>query len=172
MDTKIERYGEDAHFVLSMWQYASMVTNHGPDIFKKLRRKQEKRMRRKYGKEWGKRFMGNRKVTNMRKYGVEEVLQSPKIRKKIVRTLRKRYGVDHIRQSEIIRNKIYKTMLERYGVKHAMQNPDSHEKQQRSAFRAKSFKIKGKKFRVRGFGPQAIKVLVCLLYTSPSPRDS
>jgi len=93
----------------------------------------------------------NRKVTNMEKYRVENVLQHPIIREKIKKTnierygfistlsdpivkekIKKtnieRYGTENVLQSSIVREKIKKTNIERYGVENVIQSPIVKEK--------------------------------------------
>jgi len=55
------------------------------------------------------------KKTNLKKYGVEYVMQSSAYLKKMKDASTKKYGVENVYQSDIIKEKCKKTKLERYG---------------------------------------------------------
>jgi hypothetical protein len=55
-------------------------------------------------------------VTNLEKYGVDNVFQSEKIKEKIRKSHMKKYGVDHHMKNDVVKNKMIKTLLEKYGV--------------------------------------------------------
>ncbi len=55
------------------------------------------------------------KLTNLEKYGVENVFQSETIKDKIKETNIEKYGVENVFQSETIKDKIKETNMEKYG---------------------------------------------------------
>lgn len=59
--------------------------------------------------------------TLMKKYGVVNVSQLPKVRNKIIKTLKKKYGnnISHPIQADEVKQKMKNTMLEKYGVDNA-----------------------------------------------------
>jgi len=65
----------------------------------------------------------NRKATNMKKYGIGNVLSSPIIRDKVKKTNIERYGVESNLSIPAVRDKIKKTNIEKYGAEHALSNP-------------------------------------------------
>jgi very-short-patch-repair endonuclease/glutathione peroxidase-family protein len=68
------------------------------------------------------------KQTNLKKYGVEYVSQSPEVREKIKQISLEKYGVENPLQSPEVREKIKQTNLERYGVEYATQSLEVKEK--------------------------------------------
>jgi hypothetical protein len=68
------------------------------------------------------------KQSNLEKYGVEHVSQTPEFREKIKQTCVKRYGGENPMCSEEVKEKIKKTNLERYGVEHISKTDDFKEK--------------------------------------------
>lgn len=70
------------------------------------------------------------KETNLKRYGVENVMQHPGIRKKMRATNLKRYGVEHAIQHPDVQEKQRQTMLERYGTPHPPVTRDRVKKQQ------------------------------------------
>lgn len=56
------------------------------------------------------------KLTNLEKYGVENVAQTEYVQNKIKNTNLEKYGVEHAFQSEEVKAKIIQTNLERYGT--------------------------------------------------------
>jgi hypothetical protein len=95
-----------------------------------------------------------------RNYGVTYTAQSPTLKRQMEATLQERYGVTTPYKSPEVQKKIRATMKARYGVEHTMQNRDLHERQQKSGFKIRTVRIKGKTFRVRGYEPEAIRWLV------------
>ena len=62
------------------------------------------------------------KKTNLKKYGVEHVLQNEKIKNKIKETMMEKYGVENSAYSEIIKEKTKNTIREKYGVEYITQS--------------------------------------------------
>jgi len=56
------------------------------------------------------------KESILKKYGVENVYQSERIKQKIKQTCLIKYGVDNVSKSKIIKEKIQQTFLKKYGV--------------------------------------------------------
>lgn len=63
----------------------------------------------------------SRKRTMMEKYGVENAMDSPKLRQKIKDTLTERYGVDNAMFVPEFANKVKQTNLEKYGTEYPQQ---------------------------------------------------
>lgn len=63
-----------------------------------------------------------KKVTFLKKYGVENPFQNEAIKSKIKETNLKRYGVENVAQNEDIKQKIIDTTYERYGVTNALKS--------------------------------------------------
>ncbi len=67
------------------------------------------------------------KITNLEKYGVENVFQSEKIKDIIIETNLKKYGVSSPMMSKEIREKSKKTCLEKYGHENILQSTEIRE---------------------------------------------
>lgn len=65
------------------------------------------------------------KITNLEKYGVENIFQSPVIKDRIKETCMRKYGVSHHMKSRDILDKAIKTNLEKYGIKFSFHSLDS-----------------------------------------------
>lgn len=57
----------------------------------------------------------NRKITNIKRFGVENPFQNEEIKNKIRKTTFEKYGVENVNKLEEIRKKIEKTRCEKYG---------------------------------------------------------
>ena len=68
------------------------------------------------------------KQTMQEKYGVDSAMQSPELSEKYKQSLFNNHGVYHPSQSKEIYQNRNSTMVERYGVAHAMQSPELTEK--------------------------------------------
>lgn len=132
-----------------------------------------------------------RKLTNLRKYGVENISQLDVIKQKKKETCRTNYGVDNPAQSKQIYNKIKetcktkygvestncldwkkqkisKTLLQKYGVGNIMQSDKmkEHFKQIAPETQAKSYKTKKKNKTFNTSQPeQQIKILLEKIFT-------
>jgi len=73
-----------------------------------------------------------RKLTTLKKYGVENVSQTKEVQSKVKQTNQKKYGVDYSFQSEIVKDKIKETCFQRYGVEHHLKNKNILEKQKQT----------------------------------------
>ena len=62
--------------------------------------------------------MKHQKETMLRKYGVENIMQVPGIKQRIVDTNLDRYGVEYYTQTDEYKNRIKETSLMRYGTEH------------------------------------------------------
>lgn len=76
-----------------------------------------------------------RKENNLKKYGVEEYIQTPEAKQKIEETSLKKYGVKHPFQSKEVKEKIHKTCLERYGTNWTFQSEISKQHQKETLLR-------------------------------------
>jgi len=63
-----------------------------------------------------------RKLTNLKKYGVENPAKNEEVKKKAEQTCIKKYGAKSPTLNKKIRNKQIKTLIKRYGVKTAVHN--------------------------------------------------
>ena len=68
------------------------------------------------------------KLTNNKKYGVDYALQNKNILKKLIETNNKKYGVDFVQQNKSILKKTQKTNIEKYGNKTSLLNNNVKEK--------------------------------------------
>jgi len=66
--------------------------------------------------------------TNLKKYGVENPLQSEEIKNKIKQTNLKKYGTEWAIGSKIIQNKVKQTNLKKYGVENVSNNVEIKQK--------------------------------------------
>lgn len=73
-----------------------------------------------------------KKKTFVKKYGVEHVLQSEKIKSKTMATIQKKYGCDNVAKSKEIQDKMKKTNLERYGVENPMKCEEIYDKSKKT----------------------------------------
>ena len=69
-----------------------------------------------------------KKVSFIKKYGVENPFQSDVVKEKIKETTLKNYGVENVAQSKITQDKMRKTNLERYGAEVSFQSETIKEK--------------------------------------------
>lgn len=85
---------------------------------KDVRNKSTNTINKKYGsrKELDQIRHEKRKISNMRKYGVEFTLQNKDVRKRIVDTNLLKYGETTPLKNETIKNKIKETVYSKYGV--------------------------------------------------------
>lgn len=87
--------------------------------------------------ECSNKFKQNRvEEENYKNFGVKNVYQIEKTKKKSKKTKNKKYGNQNYRND----NKIKQTCLKRYGVENPAQNKEIFEKTQKSGFKAKKFK--------------------------------
>lgn len=77
-------------------------------------------------------------------------------RDRIRATNLKKYGVEYSNQRPEVKAKIRQTMLDRYGVKHALQNKELFNKNLKSSFALKDYKLGNRVVRVQGYEPQAL----------------
>jgi len=94
--------------------------------------KSKKTHMKKYGK-----FFNNRdkcKITNLEKYGCENVSSSQLIKDKKKETNLKNWGVENVFQSDIIKDKLKQTCLDKYDVEHPLQNDELFEKSRKTCF--------------------------------------
>ena len=74
-----------------------------------------------------------RRATNLSRFGHEDSVSSPEIRKKIEATNMDKYGVRSVFSIPAIQDKIVRTNVEKYGVEHPMQNEEVFIRQRESA---------------------------------------
>jgi hypothetical protein len=88
--------------------------------------------------KYGVKIFNNRnkcKITNIKKYGCENVSGSEIIKNKKKETNLKNWGVENVFQSDIIKEQIKNTFIEKYGVEHPLQNEDLLEKSKKTCFK-------------------------------------
>lgn len=73
-----------------------------------------------------------RKQTNLYKYGVENLSQSPEIQAKIKANSLEKYGTEHFLSAKEIRNKIDQTNIEKYGNKNIFQVEEIKQKSKKT----------------------------------------
>jgi hypothetical protein len=91
-------------------------------------------------------------------YGVSYAGQSSDLRDKMKATLERNYGELGHAHPDILK-RCRATTLERFGVEHVLQDRVRFERQQRAGFSIKEFRLAGKKFRLRGYEPEAVRWL-------------
>ena len=65
------------------------------------------------------------KITNLEKYGVENISQSSETKVKVKNTNLEKFGVEYASQNQDIKNKTKNTNLEKFGVEYASQNQET-----------------------------------------------
>jgi hypothetical protein len=102
-----------------------------------------------------------KRKTNLKKYGVENPMQSQEVKEKSKKTNLKKYGVEHAFQSQEVKEKYKKTNLKKYGVEHAMQSQEVKEKSKKTCmenhgvehpFQSQEVKEKSKKTNLKKYG--------------------
>ena len=68
-------------------------------------------------------FLSARKRTCLKKYGVENPLQSPVVKKKLQQTNLNKYGYEYVFSSPVIKQKIKNTVKNKYGCEYLHQSP-------------------------------------------------
>lgn len=91
-------------------------------------------------------------------HGVEYTGQSDGLRDKMASTLKRNYGELGHAHPDILK-RCRATTLERFGVEHILQDRARFERQQIVGFSIKEFRLAGKKFRLRGYEPEAVRWL-------------
>ena len=95
-------------------------------------RNQDTTLRKQISKKWNdvKKDALNKKIkeTCVKKYGVENVMQTEDAKQKIKKTCLKKYGVEYTTQTLEMKQKSKETCLEKYGVEHAWQDPSIRQK--------------------------------------------
>lgn len=103
------------------------------------------------------------KLSNLKKYGVENVFQLELTKQKTKKTNLEKYGAEHHKQSNEIAEKIKQTNLKRYGVENAAESDEIKEKTKQSnlkkygvehAIYLKSTKEKIKKTNLEKYGAE------------------
>jgi hypothetical protein len=74
------------------------------------------------------------------------------------------YGVEHSSQRPEIQKKIRSTMVERYGVEHALQNKNLFDKNLKSAYSYKEYKLGKRIVKIQGSEPMALDYLLSCGY--------
>lgn len=72
------------------------------------------------------------KKSNLKKYGVEYPMQTPKIKNKIKQTCLKKYGTENPMQSDIVKEKLKQSNLKKYGVVCTLQEKNTKEKRKQT----------------------------------------
>lgn len=73
-----------------------------------------------------------RKQTNIRKYGVDNVIKNSSMSDKMKNTIKERYGVEHYSQTNEYKEKYKQTNLERYGVENPLLDSNIQDKIKRT----------------------------------------
>ena len=107
----------------------------GKEYKKKIRQKNIETCLKKYGVEnplQSDEIKQKSKQTCLKRYGVEYVLQDKNIRKRIQNTCLEKYGVITPGKAEEVKEKIKQTCLEKYGVEYSFQSEEVKEKSKRT----------------------------------------
>ncbi len=83
----------------------------------------------------------------LKKYGFEHAFHSPEVKEKIKKTNIDRYGFENAAQSPLIQSKMRETSLKKFGVEHNMQNEELFNKNQISGKRLKIHEKSGLTYR-------------------------
>lgn len=106
--------------------WANVSIGKGCSDTDKMNKRREISLLKKYGVKHNMHIKSSRdalKKTVMELYGVENVGQSPAIRKKVIETVKKRLGVECSFQAEVVKAKSRLTLLERFGVDNPNKSP-------------------------------------------------
>ena len=129
-----------------------------------VRNKSKETCIKKYGAEYSTtndEIKEKTKKRNFNKYGVKYVSQIPEVQEKIKMTNNERYGEDYGLSNQEIRNKIKNTNLIKYGVENPSQCPDFLDKQQKNAFKIKTYISKtNKQYEYQGYENFALDELI------------
>lgn len=146
----------------------SLMASHGvtctfdsPLIQEKIRQT----VRARYGTDSTNKVAGvkRKKIETSRKnWGTDYPMQNEIIRERNKKATREAYGVDSVFQSEEIKQRLREISLERYGVDHPMQHPEILERYLKRRFLRKTVVLHGKKFKLQGYEPQALRLLNAL----------
>jgi hypothetical protein len=68
------------------------------------------------------------KITNLQKYGFENVMQNEEIKQKLKESINTKYGCEYYAQTEEFKKKYETISLEKYGVKHALSSDEVRKK--------------------------------------------
>ena len=83
-------------------------------------------------------------------------------------TCLEKYGVEYALQAKSVRVKIRRTMNKKYGVAHALQNKELFDKNLRTAYRYKKYKLGSRIVRVQGYEPLALEYLTRKKHIHPN----
>jgi hypothetical protein len=99
--------------------------------------------------------------TNLEIYGVEYGLQNVNVKEKRKLTNLEKYGFENPLQNEEIKKKIREQNLEKYGVEHPSQNQEIMEKQIKSSYYLKDYKLpSGELIKIQGYEHYALDELL------------
>nr|WRK65287.1 CsrMutH archaeal HJR family nuclease [Marseillevirus futianmevirus] len=131
---------------------------------KEVREKMKQTILEKYGVDSTHKIPGVKERaegTNEKRYGARNVFASQEIKEKIKRNLKEKHGVEHNMQRPEVYQKARDTCKERLGTPFPLQNPEVLEKQQKAAFRLKTYTFpSGRQMDYQGYENFAIDLLL------------
>lgn len=89
-------------------------------------------------------------------------------RERIKKRSLKLYGVENVSQRPDVIKKRKATMAARYGVEHALQNKELYDKNLKTAFAFKEYKLGKRVVRLQGYEPQAVDYIRRVYKVKPS----
>ena len=99
--------------------------------------------------------------TSLERYGVEYPFLFKEIQDRRIETYLERYGVKCNFEHPDFQEKSKETMMKRYGVEHALQSREILERQQKSAYSLKEYKMPSGEIRyIQGFENYALDELI------------
>ena len=100
----------------------------------------------------------NRRITCIKKYGVDNNFKLPETRHQIKQTLLKKYGVDHASKITGMNERIRETNLLKYGVSNPL-HTDENKAKAKKAISENQSEIRDKRRIKAGIAPDAINIL-------------
>jgi len=156
-DTCLEKHGNRNYNNIEknkktlMERYGVEHQSHLPDFLEKSK----KTCLGRYGKEYYSQTDEFKEVcidTSLKKYGVPYPMQSIDVINKMRYTNMLRYGCDSYSKTDEFKDRYEMTSIDRYGVRHPMQNPVIADKQTKSAYKYKKYKLpSGKEINIQGY---------------------
>ncbi|ADB04136.1 Csr/MutH/archaeal HJR family nuclease [Marseillevirus marseillevirus] len=168
--TCLEKYGADSAIKIPEFRKRIGETNEkrygAKNVFasQEIKEKIKKNLKEKYGVEHN---MQRPKVyqkardTCKERLGTDFPMQNSDVKEKSKATCNRKFGVDYPMQNEEVKGKTVASNLERFGERNAMQNSEILEKQQRAAFRYKTYTFpSGRQMDYQGYEHFAIDLLL------------
>lgn len=145
-DTLFENYGVECPFsspVIRERSKTNVVAKYGVESTNQLEAVKQKKI-----------------DTCQRNRGTDYPMQSKEVQKKVENAMLEEYGVPNAFQSPKIQQQIKDTFMQRYNVENAMQHPEFFERNKDAAYARQIVSMGKRKFKLQGYEPQALHLLV------------